>query len=61
MIIHKFNKTFIGKVLNRPAKENKSPYLLNFEMNNKKYIGHTPSLGLSGLIKEVCYYYIRKK
>ena len=38
MIIHKFNKTFIGKVLNRPAKENKSPYLLNF-MNNKKYIG----------------------
>lgn len=52
MIIHKFKKTYIGTVLNRPSKKNKSPYLADVKYNGKKYIAHTPSLSLSGLIKE---------
>ena len=51
MIIHKFKKTYIGKVLNRPAKKNKSPYLADVLIEGKKYMAHSPSLGLSGLIK----------
>lgn len=51
MIIHKFEPTFLAKVLNRPAKKNKSPYLADISLNGKKYMAHTPSLGLSGLIK----------
>ena len=35
MIIHKFKKTFIGKVLNRPAKKNKSPYLADVLIEGK--------------------------
>ena len=52
MIIHKFNKTYLGVVLNRPSKINKSPYLADIKYNGKKYMAHTPSLGLSGLIKK---------
>ena len=51
MIIHKFEPTFLAEVLNRPAKKNKSPYLADIQLNDKKYMAHTPSLGLSGLIK----------
>ena len=42
MIIHKFKKTYIGTVLNRPSKKNKSPYLADVKYNAKKYIAHTP-------------------
>ena len=52
MIIHKFKKTFIGIVKNRPSKINKSPYLADVLFNGKEFMAHTPSLGLSGLIKE---------
>ena len=51
MIIHKFEQTFLAEVLNRPAKKNKSPYLADIILKGKKYMAHTPSLGLSGLIK----------
>jgi len=51
MIIHRFKKTYIGEVLNRPAKKNKSPYLADVLIDGQKYMAHTPSLGLSGLIK----------
>ena len=52
MIIHKFNKTYIGKVINRPSKINKSPYLADVIINGKEFMAHSPSLGLSGLIKK---------
>ena len=51
MIIHKFNKPIIGTVINRPSKTNKSPYLADVLINGKIYMAHSPSLGLSGLIK----------
>ncbi len=52
MIIYKFKKTFVGEVINRPSKVNKSPYLADVLIDGKKYIAHCPALGLSGLIKE---------
>lgn len=52
MIIHKFKKTYLGIVLNRPSKINKSPYLADVDYNGKSYMAHTPSLSLSGLIKK---------
>lgn len=51
MIIYKFKKTYLGTVINRPSKKNKSPYLADVLIDNKKYMAHSPSLGLSGLIK----------
>tara|TARA_X000000950_G_scaffold288891_1_gene408129 strand:+ start:558 stop:1370 length:813 start_codon:yes stop_codon:yes gene_type:complete len=51
MIIHKFNKTFEGTVIRRPSKINKSPYLADVKINDKEYMAHSPSLSLSGLIK----------
>ncbi len=51
MIIHRFNKTYFGEILNRPAKKNKSPYLADILLDGKKFMAHSPSLGLSGLIK----------
>ena len=52
MIIHKFKKTYIGIIKNRPSKINKSPYLADVLFGGKEFMAHTPSLGLSGLIKE---------
>jgi len=52
MIIHKFKKTYLGKVINRPSKINKSPYLADVLLNGRYYMAHTSSLGLSGLIRE---------
>jgi DNA-binding sugar fermentation-stimulating protein len=51
MIIHRFKNTIKGIVINRPSKTNKSPYLADVLINNKIYMAHSPSLGLSGLIK----------
>jgi len=40
-----------AKILCRPSKKNKSPYLADIDLgNNKKEMAHTPALGLSGLI-----------
>ena len=52
MIIHKFNKTVEGTVIRRPSKINKSPYLADVKFEGKEYMAHSPSLSLSGLIKE---------
>ena len=51
MNIYKFKYPIEGIILNRPSKINKSPYLADIKIKNKKYIAHSPSLGLSGLIK----------
>ena len=38
------------KVINRPSKTVKSPYMADIEINNKIELAHSPSLGLCGLI-----------
>jgi DNA-binding sugar fermentation-stimulating protein len=38
------------KVINRPSKKVKSPYMADIEINNKIELAHSPSLGLCGLI-----------
>ena len=38
------------KVINRPSKTVKSPYMADIEINNKTELAHSPSLGLCGLI-----------
>lgn len=38
------------KVLNRPSKTVKSPYMADIEIDNKIELAHSPSLGLCGLI-----------
>ena len=39
-----------AKIVCRPSKKNKSPYLADIEVNNKVEMAHSPALGLSGLI-----------
>lgn len=41
-----------AKVINRPSKKIKSPYMADVEINNEIVLAHSPSLGLCGLIKE---------
>ena len=52
MIIYRFDNPISGEVVNRPSKTNKSPYLADVLINNKIYMAHSPSLGLSGLKME---------
>lgn len=51
MIIYRFNNTILAEVINRPSEINKSPYLADVIINDIIYVAHSPSLGLSGLIK----------
>lgn len=39
-----------AKIVNRPSKSIKSPYLADIEINNNIELAHSPSLGLCGLI-----------
>ena len=39
-----------AKIVCRPSKTNKSPYLADIEVNKKVVMAHSPALGLSGLI-----------
>lgn len=38
------------KIINRPSKTVKSPYMADIDINNKIELAHSPSLGLCGLI-----------
>lgn len=60
MIIYKFKKPIKAIVINRPSKINKSPYLADILINNKEYMAHSPSLGLSGLIVPGATVYVVK-
>ena len=40
------------KVVNRPSKKIKSPYIADIEIDDNIELAHSPSLGLCGLIKE---------
>ena len=41
-----------AKIINRPSKQIKSPYMADINIDNKIELAHSPSLGLCGLIKE---------
>jgi len=41
-----------AKIINRPSKKVKSPYMADIEIKNNIELAHSPSLGLCGLIKE---------
>ena len=41
-----------AKVINRPSKKIKSPYMADIEIEHNIELAHSPSLGLCGLIKE---------
>ena len=49
-IIHKYDNLMEVKVINRPSKKVKSPYLADVLVNNKNEMAHSPGLGLCGFI-----------
>lgn len=48
------------KIINRPSKINKSPYLVDILINNKIVMAHSPALGMSGLITVGTIVYVEK-
>lgn len=50
-----------AKVLARPSKKVKSPYLADIEINGKEYLCHSPSLGCSGYIVEGATVWVLEK
>ena len=49
-IIYKYDNLVVLDVVNRPSKEIKSPYLADILIKKKKYLAHSPGLGLCGFI-----------
>ena len=49
-IIHKYENLTVVKVINRPSKKIKSPYLADILINSKNELAHSPGLGLCGFI-----------
>lgn len=45
-----FNNLISGKIVNRPSKTIKSPYLADVKVKNKITMAHSPALGLCGYI-----------
>ena len=39
-----------AKLIKRPSKSIKSPYIADIFINNKEYLAHCPALGISGLL-----------
>ena len=49
-IIHKYDNLITAKVINRPSKKIKSPYLADISIDSKTELAHSPGLGLCGFI-----------
>tara|TARA_B100001093_G_scaffold63783_1_gene53680 strand:+ start:3937 stop:4758 length:822 start_codon:yes stop_codon:yes gene_type:complete len=49
-VIFKFNNITLAKVVNRPSKKIKSPYLADIIINDEQVLAHSPGLGLCGFI-----------
>lgn len=49
-----------AKLIKRPSKSIKSPYIADIFINNKEYLAHCPALGISGLLNHdsnfICSY-----
>ena len=59
-MILKHTNLIKGVIVNRPSKINKSPYLVDVNVENKNYIAHSPALGMSGLIRPGVIVYMEK-
>ena len=62
MILFEFEKLYRAKVLFRPSKIIKSPYVADIKLWGKEeqLLGHSPALGCCGLIEKNEYVYVRK-
>jgi len=50
-IIYQYKNLNKGaKLITRPSKSIKSPYMADIFINNKEYLAHCPALGISGLL-----------
>ena len=46
-----------GKLVKRPSKSVKSPYILDIFINDMETLAHCPALGVSGLLNEESEFY----
>ena len=58
MTIYILKKLVEGKILARPSKINKSPYLADVMIDNKSFMAHSPALGMSGMISPSADVYV---
>ena len=58
MIIYTLKNLVKGEIVNRPSKINKSPYLADVRINNNIFMGHSPALGMSGMISPTVESYL---
>jgi len=49
MIVYRLGDVFVGKIVKRPSKNIKSPYVADVNIDGEEHLAHTPSLGCSGL------------
>ena len=58
-IIYKYNdlKT-TGKLVKRPSKIVKSPYIADIIINKEEHLAHYPALGVSGLLNSSSNFYV---
>lgn len=61
-MIYQHKNLIKGIVKHRPSKINKSPYLIDVNIDGDKtiYMAHSPALGMSGLIREGIVVYMEK-
>lgn len=50
MIIYKIDNLHHGKIINRPSKICKTPYVADVIVNDKEYLAHTSALGCCGMV-----------
>ena len=62
MILFEFEQLYRAKVLFRPSKKIKSPYVADIKLwgKDENVIAHSPALGCCGLIDKNEYVYVRK-
>lgn len=62
-MLFQYNTLLSGKLIKRPSKHIKSPYIAdiiinNNDKNNDETLAHCPSLGVSGLLNTQSYFYV---
>lgn len=57
-MLFQYEELRIGKLIKRPSKEIKSPYIADILVNENEELAHCPSLGVSGLLNEKSVFYV---
>lgn len=57
-MLFEYSKLFKGKLIKRPSKAIKSPYMGDVLVNNEESLAHCPSLGVSGLLNPLSEIYL---